>query len=77
MTDITKTIGNTVQVDVGTPGTCGYKPARGGKIVGIIVELDDPIYTYCGREEDTTRFILVAAKEIPSHETYHGRLTSS
>ena len=77
MTDATKTIGSTVQVDVGKPGTCGYKPARGGKIVGFIVELDEAIYTSWGREEDTTRFILVAAQEIPSHETYHGRFTSS
>ena len=77
MTDITKTIGNTVQVDVGTPGTCGYKPARGGKIVGIIVELDDAIHTTWGREEDTTRFILVSATRVPSHETYHGSLTTS
>ena len=77
MTDATKTIGQKVQVDVGTPGTCGYYPARKGKVVGIIVELDDPIYSYLCSVEDTTRFIVVAAKEIPSYETYHGSLTTS
>jgi hypothetical protein len=77
MTDITKIIGQAVQVDVGTPGTCGYKPAQKGKVVGIIVELDNAIYSYLCNSEDITRFIVVAAKEIPSYETYHGSLTTS
>jgi len=65
-----------VVVDVGKPGTCGYNAGKAGKIVGVIVELNDPIYFYWGSDESTTRYVLVASKEIRSDECSHGALTS-
>jgi hypothetical protein len=79
MSDDTKTLLQqqpAVVVDVGKPGTCGYNPGRAGKIVGVIVELNDPIYFSWGREEDTTRYVLVSPKEIRSDECSQGTLTS-
>lgn len=66
----------TVVVDVGKPRTSGYNPGKTGKIVGVIVELNDPIHFYWGRDESATRYVLVASKEIRADECSNGTLTS-
>jgi hypothetical protein len=76
MTDATKTIGAAVTVDVGTPGTCGYKPAQTGTIIGYVIKLDTPIDFSWGRETDTTRYVITAA-EWKDYESSRGTFSSN
>lgn len=76
MTDATKVIGQTVLVDVGIPGSCGYRPAQKGKIIGIIVALDNPIDYAFTREDVPVRHVLVAPTKVGMEACSMGRLTS-
>lgn len=76
MTDATKTIGAVVTVDVGIPNTCGYKPAQKGTIIGYVVKLDTPIDFSWGRDESTTRYVIVAS-EWKEYESSHGTFRST
>jgi hypothetical protein len=63
-----------VTVNVGTPGTIGYKPGHTGKIIGYVIELDKPTHV----EEVLTangkfdigghKYVFTADRTLYSHD---------
>ena len=63
-----------VTVNVGKPGTMGYRPGNTGKIIGYVIELDKPtdleeIYTGNGRLDiGGDKYVFTADRTLYSHD---------
>ncbi len=75
-------LGSKVTVDVGIPGTIGYRPDNPGTIIGFVIALDKPTRADYGRNGydeyqiggDT--YVFTADRKIGTHEIRQGKLKS-
>jgi hypothetical protein len=75
-------LGSKVTVDVGDPGTIGYRPGNAGTIIGFVIALDKPTRAEYGRNGsyeyqiggDT--YVYTADRKIGTHEIRQGKLKS-
>ncbi len=73
-------LGSKVTVDVGEPGTCGYRPDNTGTIIGYVIALDKPTraeYHRNGWDEyqiGGDMYVYTADRQIAKHEIRQGKL---
>jgi hypothetical protein len=74
------TLGSKVTVDVGKPGTIGYKPGHTGTIIGFVIALDKPTPAEYGRNGSYEyqiggdKYVYTADREISTHEIRQAKL---
>ncbi len=74
------TLGSKVTVDVGDPGTIGYRPDNPGTIIGYVIALDNPTraeYHRNGYDEYQIGgdiYVYTADRKIGKHEIRQGKV---